>query len=193
MIARQPCPAARGLATFHGMDPDLLLADLLAGKTAAMARAITMVENGRPGFERLLAGVHPSLGRARRVGITGPPGAGKSTLVERLVGVWRAAGLRVAVNTQINRLSLPELPDVLETVIASGWGGSPRSARTAARSGGTRGSTISARRVAAPISSASTLARIRRIMRRSVRLPIPREDRPSATLPSTVDTMFATT
>jgi LAO/AO transport system kinase len=79
------------------MDPDLLLADLTAGKTAALARAISAVENGRPGFERLLAGVHRSLGRARRIGVTGPPGAGKSTLVERLVLAYRAAGLRVGV------------------------------------------------------------------------------------------------
>ena len=79
------------------MDPDLLLADLAAGNTAALARAISVVENGRPGFERLLAGVHRSLGRARRIGITGPPGAGKSTLVERLVIGYRAAGLRVGV------------------------------------------------------------------------------------------------
>jgi LAO/AO transport system kinase len=79
------------------MDPDLLLADLTAGKTAALARAISVVENGRPGFERLLAGVHRSLGRARRIGITGPPGAGKSTVVERLVLAYRAADLRVGV------------------------------------------------------------------------------------------------
>ncbi len=79
------------------MDPDLLLADLAAGKTAVLARAISVVENGRPGFERLLAGVHRSLGRARRIGITGPPGAGKSTLVERLVLAYRSAGLRVGV------------------------------------------------------------------------------------------------
>ena len=79
------------------MDPDLLLADLTAGKTAALARAISVVENGRPGFERLLAGVHKGLGRGRRIGITGPPGAGKSTLVERLVLAYRAAGLRVGV------------------------------------------------------------------------------------------------
>ncbi len=79
------------------MDPDLLLADLAAGKTAALARAISVVENGRPGFERLLAGVHRSLGRARRIGVTGPPGAGKSTLVERLVLAYRSAGLRVGV------------------------------------------------------------------------------------------------
>jgi LAO/AO transport system kinase len=79
------------------MDPDLLLADLTAGKTAALARAISAVENARPGFERLLSGVHRSLGRARRIGVTGPPGAGKSTLVERLVLAYRSAGLRVGV------------------------------------------------------------------------------------------------
>jgi LAO/AO transport system kinase len=79
------------------MDPAQLLTDLTAGRTAALARAISVVENARPGFEQLLAGIHPRLGRARRVGITGPPGAGKSTLTERLVSVWRAQGLRVAV------------------------------------------------------------------------------------------------
>src|SRR5262249_48172823 len=79
------------------MDPDLLLAELLAGKTAAVARAISVVENARPGFEQLLAKVHRSVGHARRIGLTGPPGAGKSTLMERLVAAYRATGLRVAV------------------------------------------------------------------------------------------------
>jgi LAO/AO transport system kinase len=79
------------------MDLDLLISELLAGKTAALARAISVVENARPGYERLLAEVHRSLGRARRIGITGPPGAGKSTLVERLVAQYRSAGLKVAV------------------------------------------------------------------------------------------------
>jgi LAO/AO transport system kinase len=79
------------------MDLDLLIAELVAGKTAALARAISVVENTRPGFERLLGEVHRSLGRARRIGITGPPGAGKSTLVERLVAQYRSAGLKVAV------------------------------------------------------------------------------------------------
>jgi len=79
------------------MDLDLLISELVAGKTAALARAISVVENTRPGFERLLGEVHRSLGRARRIGITGPPGAGKSTLVERLVASYRSAGLKVGV------------------------------------------------------------------------------------------------
>lgn len=72
--------------------------DGLAGrKTAALARAISLVENGSPGFEELLSGLHGKLGRARRIGITGPPGAGKSTLTERLTAAFRAQGLTVAV------------------------------------------------------------------------------------------------
>ena len=79
------------------MDLDLLISELVTGKTAALARAISVVENMRPGFERLLGEIHRSLGRARRIGITGPPGAGKSTLVERLVSQYRSAELKVGV------------------------------------------------------------------------------------------------
>jgi LAO/AO transport system kinase len=79
------------------MDLDLLISELSAGRTAALARAISVVENMRPGFEQLLGEIHRSLGRARRIGITGPPGAGKSTLVERLVSHYRSHGLKVAV------------------------------------------------------------------------------------------------
>lgn len=79
------------------MDFDRLLADLTAGRPAALARAISLVENGRPGFEQLLARIHPRLGAAHRIGVTGPPGAGKSTLTEVLVRAYRARGLSVAV------------------------------------------------------------------------------------------------
>lgn len=79
------------------MDRDALLAGLRQRHPAALARAISVVENGRPGFEELLNALHPSLGRAHRIGITGPPGAGKSTITERLVAAYRAAGHTVAV------------------------------------------------------------------------------------------------
>jgi len=74
-----------------------LVADLRARKAPAIARAISMVENGRTGFEELLSTLHPDLGRARRIGITGPPGAGKSTLTEQLVQRFRGLNLSVAV------------------------------------------------------------------------------------------------
>ncbi len=67
------------------------------GRSAALARAVSIVENHRPGFDTLLATLHPLLGRARRIGITGPPGAGKSTLTTRLAIAYRAAGLRVGI------------------------------------------------------------------------------------------------
>ena len=76
---------------------DKLLSEFDAGKKAALARAVSIVENHRPGFDRLLAQLHPRLGRARRIGITGPPGAGKSTITTRLVETYRAQGHSVGV------------------------------------------------------------------------------------------------
>ena len=74
-----------------------VLADLDAGRSAAVARAVSIVENHRAGFERLLAALHPRLGRAQRIGITGPPGAGKSTLTTALARALRAEGKRVGI------------------------------------------------------------------------------------------------
>jgi len=74
-----------------------LLADFDAGRPAALARAVSIVENRRPGFDELLGTLHSRLGRARRIGITGPPGAGKSTLTTALTRLLRASGLRVGV------------------------------------------------------------------------------------------------
>jgi LAO/AO transport system kinase len=76
---------------------DRLLADFDAGRTAALARAVSIVENHRPGFDRLLARLQTRIGRTRRIGLTGPPGAGKSTLTAQLVQKFRSAGLTVGV------------------------------------------------------------------------------------------------
>jgi LAO/AO transport system kinase len=74
-----------------------LLDDFVAGRKPALARAVSVVENHREGFDTLLATLHSRVGRARRVGVTGPPGAGKSTLTAALVSSYRSAGLTVGV------------------------------------------------------------------------------------------------
>ena len=65
---------------------------MLAGEPRAIARAISLIEDDDPAAAPLIRTLFPHTGRATLVGITGPPGAGKSTLVDRLVG--RRAGRR---------------------------------------------------------------------------------------------------
>lgn len=74
-----------------------LVERLRSGDVRALARAITLVENESDKAAALLAACFPHTGKALRVGITGAPGAGKSTLVDRLAGRWRADGKTVGV------------------------------------------------------------------------------------------------
>ena len=79
------------------MYSERLMADFDARKPAALARVVSIVENHREGFEELLGSLHSRTGRARRIGLTGPPGAGKSTITALLVKAYRGAGLTVGV------------------------------------------------------------------------------------------------
>ncbi|MFD6100900.1 methylmalonyl Co-A mutase-associated GTPase MeaB [Nocardiopsis flavescens] len=79
------------------MDTPRLVEKLLRGDRRALARAITLVENGSPELREIMAGLAPHTGRARVVGFTGPPGVGKSTTTNAAVRAARARGLSVAV------------------------------------------------------------------------------------------------
>ena len=74
-----------------------LAEDVLAGRPRAIARAISEVERGSADVPELLRRLFPSTGRARIIGITGPPGAGKSTLVQRIAQAFRREGRTVGV------------------------------------------------------------------------------------------------
>ena len=74
-----------------------LLERFHAGKRTALARAISVIENERPGFQEFLHRVLAAGPRARRVGVTGPPGGGKSSLIAALANLCRARDEEVGV------------------------------------------------------------------------------------------------
>ncbi len=76
---------------------DTLAERLLEGDKRALARAITLIENDDPAGWKLVREVYPRTGRARIVGLTGPPGVGKSTLIGALTAELRKADRQVAV------------------------------------------------------------------------------------------------
>ncbi|MBI1746225.1 MAG: methylmalonyl Co-A mutase-associated GTPase MeaB [Acidobacteria bacterium] len=79
------------------MNVDQLIDGILEQDTRAIARGISIIENRSPQAETILRRIYARTGRARIVGVTGAPGSGKSTLVDRLIAQYRQADLRVAV------------------------------------------------------------------------------------------------
>ena len=78
------------------LPPDLL-EPLRRGEHRALGRAISWMENGHPGARELMARIWPHLGRAAVIGITGSPGAGKSTLTDQVARALRAQGQKVGI------------------------------------------------------------------------------------------------
>lgn len=74
-----------------------LVAGILDGNRRALAKAITLVENGEPDKYRILAQLHPHTGKGSIVGVTGSPGAGKSSLVDQMTKFYRQRDKTVAV------------------------------------------------------------------------------------------------
>jgi len=74
-----------------------LVKGVLRGDKRSIARTISIIENNEPEAQKLVALLYPKTGRAHVVGITGPPGAGKSTLIEKLVKELRNRGKTVGV------------------------------------------------------------------------------------------------
>jgi LAO/AO transport system kinase len=71
--------------------------ELAAGERRPLARLLTRIENGDPSVRALLPALFAAGRGAHLVGITGPPGSGKSTLVNALIGEWRRRGRRVGI------------------------------------------------------------------------------------------------
>ncbi len=76
---------------------ETLVDGVLAGDPRAIARAISIVEDDRAAAASLVRAIFGRTGRAYLIGVTGPPGAGKSTLVDRLVRSYRQAGHSIGV------------------------------------------------------------------------------------------------
>src|SRR5260370_34509419 len=79
------------------MSNEALVDRIAVGEPNAVARAISKVEDGAADVAELMKQLFPRTGRALIVGITGAPGAGKSTLVDKLAGFYRKQGERVGI------------------------------------------------------------------------------------------------
>ena len=112
-----------------------LVRGVLAGETRAIARAMRHIDDRLTGFRDALRALYPHTGRAHVIGITGNPGVGKSTIVDRLISALRADGGRVhdVVEDQVPLVqcvlgpgevhgAAPVLPEQLGSVTGLGLG-----------------------------------------------------------------------
>jgi LAO/AO transport system kinase len=74
-----------------------LVEQLLKGENVSLSRIISLVENESSQVPEIMKLIAPHLGKAHRIGITGPPGVGKSTLIDKLTALMRKQGLRVGI------------------------------------------------------------------------------------------------
>lgn len=74
-----------------------LVSPLLKGERAAVAKAISIIEDDSPNAKDLIKKIFKQTGHANTIGITGPAGAGKSTLIDKIIQEYRSSGYKVAV------------------------------------------------------------------------------------------------
>ena len=87
---------------------DILINKALAGDMRAIARIISLIENGDPVADAVMRRIYPLTGKAMVIGITGSPGAGKSTLTDKLIESFRKKGKSVGT-VSYTHLTLPTI------------------------------------------------------------------------------------
>lgn len=76
---------------------DRLITSALSGVEGSLSRLLTLVENDTSDVPEIIEAVSPHLGKAYRIGVTGSPGSGKSTLIDKLTAIMRSRGLTVGI------------------------------------------------------------------------------------------------
>jgi LAO/AO transport system kinase len=99
LVTENSFPAFRHVLYTNRLNPNIQAwtEQLRSGDIRALSRAISTVENRAPGWSELLKALFPHSGKARVLGLTGPPGAGKSTLVDQLARFYRKDNRTVGI------------------------------------------------------------------------------------------------